>query len=83
MIHGVSLAATFAAVVPALLRSLTSSPRVVLGCFLNVLMIVCTPLGELLEHPGAPGCARLSVDLYSFHFPKIIMFTADKDGWMD
>lgn len=42
--------------VPAALRSLTRSSRVVLGWILTVLMIIATPRGEILH--GAPGRGR-------------------------
>ncbi len=51
--------------VPAALRSLTRSSRVVLGWFLTVLMIIETPRGEILH--GAPVWGRLAVILCFFH----------------
>ncbi len=53
--------------VPAALRSLKRSSRVVLGWFLTVLMITETPRGEILH--GAPDRGRLTVIF--FHFPII------------
>lgn len=52
--------------VPAALRSLTGSWRVVLGCFGSVLLISATPWGEILH--GAPGRERLTVILCFFPF---------------
>ncbi len=60
--------------VPALCRSFTRSPRVVLGFLLTVLVIILTPRGEILR--GAPDRGRLSVVLYVFHF-LIIATTVD------
>ncbi len=64
-------------VVPALCRSFTRSPRVVLGFLLTVLVIILTPRGEILR--GAPDRGRLSVVLYVFHFliiaPTVDFFT--------
>ncbi len=51
--------------VPAALRSLTRSSRVVLGWFVTVLMISETPRGEILR--GAPVRGRLTVILCFFH----------------
>ncbi len=51
--------------VPAALRSLTRSSRVVLGWFLTVLMIIETPRGEILH--GAPDRGRLTVILCFYH----------------
>ncbi len=51
--------------VPAALRSLTRSSRVVLGWFLTVLMIIETPRGEILH--GVPVRGRLTVILFCFH----------------
>ncbi len=51
--------------VPAALRSLTRSSRVVLGWFLTVLMIIKTPRGEILH--GAPVRGRLTVILCFFY----------------
>ncbi len=61
----------------SLFRSLTRSPRVVLGFLLTVLVIILTPRGEILR--GAPDRGRLSVVLYVFHFliiaPTVDFFT--------
>uniref|UniRef100_A0AAZ3PZ39 Uncharacterized protein n=1 Tax=Oncorhynchus tshawytscha TaxID=74940 RepID=A0AAZ3PZ39_ONCTS len=38
----------FVTLVPALCRSFTRSPRVVLGFLLNILVIILTPWGEIL-----------------------------------
>ncbi len=57
------------AMVPAALRSLKRSSRVVLGWFLTVLMITETPRGEILH--GAPDRGRLTVILCFFHLPII------------
>ncbi len=51
--------------VPAALRSLTISSRVVLGWFLTVLMIIESPRGEILYE--APVRGRLKVILCFFH----------------
>ncbi len=63
--------------VPALCRSFTRSPRVVLGFLLTVLVIILTPRGEILR--VAPDRGRLSVVLYVFHFliiaPTVDFFT--------
>uniref|UniRef100_A0AAZ3RG63 Lethal giant larvae homologue 2 domain-containing protein n=1 Tax=Oncorhynchus tshawytscha TaxID=74940 RepID=A0AAZ3RG63_ONCTS len=64
----------FVTLVPALCRSFTRSPRVVLGFLLTVLVIILTPQGEILR--GAPDRGRLSVVLYVFHF-LIIAPTVD------
>uniref|UniRef100_A0A3P9AUS7 Ig-like domain-containing protein n=1 Tax=Maylandia zebra TaxID=106582 RepID=A0A3P9AUS7_9CICH len=68
---------TFVTLVPALCRSFTRSPRVVLGSLLTVLMIILTPRDEILR--GAPDRGRLSVVLYVFHFlmiaPTVDFFT--------
>uniref|UniRef100_A0A4W5KZB0 Saposin B-type domain-containing protein n=1 Tax=Hucho hucho TaxID=62062 RepID=A0A4W5KZB0_9TELE len=56
----------FVTLVPALCRSFTRSPRVVLGFLLTVLVIILTPRGEIFR--GAPDRGRLSVVLYVFHF---------------
>ncbi len=68
---------TFVTLVPALCRSFTRSPRVVLGFLLTVLVIILTPRGEILR--GAPDRGRLSVVLYVFHFliiaPTVDFFT--------
>ncbi len=64
----------FVTLVPALCRSFTRSPRVVLGFLLTVLVIILTPRGEILR--GAPDRGRLSVVLYVFHF-LIIAPTVD------
>ncbi len=67
----------FVTLVPALCRSFTRSPRVVLGFLLTVLVIIVTPRGEILR--GAPDRGRLSVVLYVFHFliiaPTVDFFT--------
>ncbi len=67
----------FVTLVPALCRSFTRSPRVVLGFLLTVLVIILTPRGEILH--GAPDRGRLSVVLYVFHFliiaPTVDFFT--------
>ncbi len=70
----VLLMVAFVTLVPALCRSFTSSPRVVLGFLLTVLVIILTPRGEILR--GAPDRGRLSVVLYVFHF-LIIAPTVD------
>ncbi len=63
--------------VPAALRSLTTSSRVVLGWFLTVLMIIETPRGEILH--GAPVRARLTVILCVLHLwiiaPTVVTFS--------
>ncbi len=63
--------------VPAALRSLTRSSRVVLGWFLTVLMIIETPRGEILH--GAPVRGRLTVILCFFHLriiaPTVVTFS--------
>uniref|UniRef100_A0A3P9D839 C2H2-type domain-containing protein n=1 Tax=Maylandia zebra TaxID=106582 RepID=A0A3P9D839_9CICH len=73
----VLLMVTFVTLVPALCRSFTRSPRVVLGSLLTVLMIILTPRDEILR--GAPDRGRLSVVLYVFHFlmiaPTVDFFT--------
>ncbi len=67
----------FVTLVPALCRSFTRSPRVVLGFLLTVLVIILTPRGEILR--GAPDRGRLSVVLYVFYFliiaPTVDFFT--------
>ncbi len=67
----------FVTLVPALCRSFTRSPRVILGFLLTVLVIILTPRGEILR--GAPDRGRLSVVLYVFHFliiaPTVDFFT--------
>ncbi len=55
--------------VPAALRSLTRSSRVVLGWFLTVLTIIETPRGEILH--GAPVRGRLIVILCFFYLQII------------
>ncbi len=50
--HSVLLMVAFFTLVPALCRSFTRSPRVVLGFLLTVLVIILTPRGEILR--GAP-----------------------------
>ncbi len=73
----VLLMVAFVTLVPALCRSFTRSPRVVLGFLLTVLVIILTPRGEILR--GAPDRGRLSVVLYVFHFliiaPTVDFFT--------
>ncbi len=63
--------------VPAALRSLTRSSRVVLGWFLTVLVIIETPRGEILH--GAPDRGRLTVILCFFHLwiitPTVVTFS--------
>ncbi len=75
--RSVLLMVAFVTLVPALCRSFTSSPRVVLGFLLTVLVIILTPRGESLR--GAPDRGRLSVVLYVFHFliiaPTVDFFT--------
>ncbi len=75
--RSVLLMVAFVTLVPALCRSFTSSPRVVLGFLLTVLVIILTPRGEILH--GAPDRGRLSVVLYVFHFliiaPTVDFFT--------
>ncbi len=75
--RSVLLTVAFVTLVPALCRSFTSSPRVVLGFLLTVLVIILTPRGEILR--GAPDRGRLSVVLYVFHFliiaPTVDFFT--------
>jgi len=67
---------TLETAVPAHLRSLTSSSRVVLGWFLTFLRIIETPRGEILH--GAPVRGRLTVMLSFFHFimiaPRVDLF---------
>ncbi len=62
--------------VPAALRSLTRSSRVVLGWFLTVLKIIETLRGEILH--GAPVRGRLTVILCFFHLwiitPTVVTF---------
>ena len=72
--RSVLLMVGFVTLVPALCRSFTRSPRVVLGFLLTVLVIILTPRGEILR--GAPDRGRLSVVLYVFHF-LIIAPTVD------
>ncbi len=71
--RSVLLMVAFVTLVTALCRSFTSSPRVVLGFLLTVLVIILTPRGEILH--GAPDRGRLSVVLYVFHFLIIDFFT--------
>ncbi len=63
--------------VPAALRSLTRSSRVVQGWFLTVLMIIETPRGEILH--GAPDRWRLIAILCFFHLriiaPTVVTFS--------
>ncbi len=75
--RSVLLMVAFVTLVPALFRSFTRSPRVVLGFLLTVLVIILTQRGEILR--GAPDRGRLSVVLYVFHFliiaPTVDFFT--------
>ncbi len=75
--RSVLLMVAFVTLVPALCRSFTRSPCVVLGFLLTVLVIILTPRGEILR--GAPDRGRLSVVLYVFHFliiaPTVDFFT--------
>ncbi len=75
--RSVLLMVAFVTLVPALCRSFTRSPRVVLGFLLTVLVIILTPRGEILR--GAPDRGRLSVVLYIFHLliiaPTVDFFT--------
>ncbi len=75
--RSVLLMVAFVTLVPALCRSFTRSPRVVLGFLLTVLVIIFTPRGEILR--GAPDRGRLSVVLYVFYFliiaPTVDFFT--------
>ncbi len=75
--RSVLLMVAFVTLVPALCRSFTRSPRVVLGFLLTVLVIILTPRGEILH--GAPDRGRLSVVLYVFHLliiaPTVDFFT--------
>ncbi len=64
--------------VPAALRSLIRSSRVVLGWFLTVLMIIENPRGEILH--GAPVRRRLTVILSFFHL-RIILQTVPFSSW--
>ncbi len=57
--RSVLLMVAFVSLVPALCRSFTRSPRVVLGFLLTVLVIILTPRGEILR--GAPDRGRLSL----------------------
>ncbi len=66
--HSVLPIAFLVTMVPAALRSLTRSSRVVLGWFLTVLMIIETPRGEILHR--APVRGRLTVILCFFHLRK-------------
>ncbi len=52
------LMVAFVTVVPALCRSFTRSPCVVLGFLLTVLVIILTPRGEILH--GARTCNFVS-----------------------
>ncbi len=54
--RSVLLMVAFVTLVPALCRSFTRSPRVVLGFLLTVLVIILTPRGEILR--GAPDRGR-------------------------
>ncbi len=75
--RSVLLMVAFVTLVPALCRSFTRPPRVVLGFLLTVLVIILTPRCEILR--GAPDRGRLSVVLYVFHFliiaPTVDFFT--------
>ncbi len=75
--RSVLMMVAFVTLVPALCRSFSRSPRVVLGFLLTVLVIILTPRGEILR--GAPDRGRLSVVLYVFHFliiaPTVDFFT--------
>ncbi len=75
--RSVLLMVAFVTLVPALCRSFTRSPHVVLGFLLTVLVIILTPRGEILR--GAPDRGTLSVVLYVFHFliipPTVDFFT--------
>ncbi len=75
--RSVLLMVAFVTLVPALCRSFTRSPRVVLGFLLTVLVIILTPRCEILR--GAPDRGRLSVVLSVFHFliiaPTVDFFT--------
>ncbi len=75
--RSVLLTVAYVTLVPALCRSFTRSPRVVLGFLLTVLVIILTPRREILR--GAPDRGRLSVVLYVFHFliiaPTVDFFT--------
>ncbi len=75
--RSVLLMVAFVTLVPALCRSFTRSPHVVLGFLLTVLVIILTPRDEILR--GAPDRGRLSVVLYVFHFliiaPTVDFFT--------
>ncbi len=71
--RSVLLMVAFVTLVPALCRSFTRSPRVVLGFLLTVLVVILTPWGEILH--GAPDRGRFSVGdfqywdfQYVFHF---------------
>ncbi|KAL1022728.1 hypothetical protein UPYG_G00031560, partial [Umbra pygmaea] len=75
--RSVLLMVAFVSLVPALCRSFTRSPRVVLGFLLTILVIILTPRGEILCR--APDRGRLSVVLYVIHFliidPTVDFFT--------
>ncbi len=75
--RSVLLVVAFVTLVPALCRSFTRSPHVVLGFLVTVLVIILTPRSEILR--GAPDRGRLSVVLYVFHFliiaPTVDFFT--------
>src|SRR4029434_4424400 len=64
-------------VVPAALRSFTSSPCVVLGSFCTFRMITDTVRGDILH--GAPDPERLTVVWYCFHLriiaPIVVCFS--------
>ncbi len=72
--RSVLLMVAFVTLVPALCRSFTRSPRVVLGFLLTVLVIIWPHGVRILR--GAPDRGRLSVVLYVFHF-LIIAPTVD------
>ncbi len=66
--------------VPAALRPLTRSSRVVLGWFLAVLMITETPRGGILH--GAPDRGRLTVILCFFHLHSHqLLSPSHQDAW--
>ncbi len=72
--RSVLLMVAFVTLVPALCRSFTRSPRVVLGFLLTVLVIILTPRGEILH--GAPDRGRLSVVLYFLIIAPTVDFFA-------
>ncbi len=73
-VRSVLLIVAFVTLVPALCRSFTRSPRVVLGFLLTVLVIILTPWGEILRE--APDryiyiyiyCIYVYIYLYIFIF---------------